>query len=407
MARFLMAWEIGDNYGHVLPLLPVARALRSAGHEVSFALKDLRQAGPLVAAEGFCVIQAPAHPGVPVSRTGPQPRSMADILRLFGFDRPDVLRVYLQAWRELMQLSKADLVVASYAPVSLLAARTLGLPTALLGMAFELPPPVVPSPSFRPGSHAATTESDDAVVRGVNAALQPHGQSIDAVHNIFDAQRQLLWTFPELDPHAAVRSEGETSGPTYCGAVFTPSAGDQAHWTARHGPRIFGYLRMPRRQLTGLVSALKGVEAAFYLVVPGVDVLSIEQLATPNVQLCNQPVQLNDALSMSDMLLSYGGHGTVCAALLAGRPMVLLPEHAEGASIARCVASLGAAIVANPHSPQGVADACRLVLASTAYRKAAQRFQKRYAGFDPVRQASRVARVLHDLTSSPSAAPSQ
>ena len=30
--RVLIAWEIGENFGHVLPLLAIARRLRDGGH---------------------------------------------------------------------------------------------------------------------------------------------------------------------------------------------------------------------------------------------------------------------------------------------------------------------------------------------------------------------------------------
>jgi len=56
MSLILITWEIGANYGHALRLLPVARELRRRGHQVVFALNDVRDAGSIVAAEGFAVL---------------------------------------------------------------------------------------------------------------------------------------------------------------------------------------------------------------------------------------------------------------------------------------------------------------------------------------------------------------
>ena len=49
----LLAWELGENFAHVMPLLAMAQHLREQGHAVVFALRDLRdlrRAAPVRAA---------------------------------------------------------------------------------------------------------------------------------------------------------------------------------------------------------------------------------------------------------------------------------------------------------------------------------------------------------------------
>lgn len=397
MARILMAWEIGQHFGHVLPLLPVARSLRVLGHEVVFALKDLREAGARVAEDGFPLLQAPAHPDVLLRPGQHQPRSMSEILALFGFTRPDVLSVFVSAWRELIDRLRPDLLVASYAPTAQLAARWLGCKTALLGTAFEIPPPRTPLPSIRPGEQVSTEDlqqADAAVVATVNEALRPRGLAIEAAHQIFSADRQMLWTFPEMDVHAAER---RSSPQIYTGPIFSADEGNEVTWPGAFERRIFGYVRQRGRDLEQLVDALEPLRADFLLVQPGLDGDELDRVQRVNVAVVGRPVNLGVALSKADGLMSYGGHGTVCAALLQGVPLVLFPQQVEAASIAWQASRLGAAQLVDINDAKGIAAACATLLADRRFGAAAARFQKRYKGYQPALQAERIAQGLHAM----------
>ena len=39
MAHILIGWEFGANRGHVVRMAATAKALRAAGHEISFAFR--------------------------------------------------------------------------------------------------------------------------------------------------------------------------------------------------------------------------------------------------------------------------------------------------------------------------------------------------------------------------------
>jgi hypothetical protein len=400
LANILIAWEIGQNYGHVLPLLPVARALREAGHRVVFAVKDLRQVGKYIVDEGFDAIPAPAHPDTLLRPDMPQPESMSDILRMFGFEAPATLRLYLQAWRSLMILLGTDLVVASYAPTALLAARTLRLRTCWVGMPFELPPPITPCPPFRSWSRAspeALAKSEAAVVGGVNYVLKPHGLSIGSVFEIFNAGRQFLWTFPELDPEAERRQSARDPKPEYAGGIFTAALGEAPTWPTEGKGRIWGYLRYPAARMAPLVRALAGVDIAFCLVNPELRPIDADHLSSPNIKVLRQPVNLTTALSECDAVLNYGGHGTICASLLHGKPLVLVAEQMADASLARSVAGLGAALLPNPGVPSAVAEACQGILSVPEHKAAAERFRQKYRDYDVSQQAARLAEGISAL----------
>ena len=397
-----MAWEIGQNYGHVMPLLSIAKELRSRGHEVTFAVKDLRQVSALVPAEGFSICQAPAHPGLQSLPDGRQPETMADILRLHGYQSTDALRAYLLAWRELLERTGSELVVASYAPTALLAARTLRLPSAVVGTAFELPPPISPLPSFRPWLKTSEVDlrtSDAGVVQAVNSLLTQYGQGIDHAWEVFAAQTQVLWTFPELDPFAK-RRQGGPSRVTYSGGLFPQNFGEPIAWPDAPGPRVLAYLRYPTETLQPIVDQLATMPAAFTVVAPDLKVSAIDELTRRNVRIASRAIQLGPALSECQALMGYGSHGTVCAALLQGKPMVMAPAHMEGVMLTNQVVKLGAAIHVRQPVPETLMSACTQVLADVRFGTAALKFMHRYKGYDPELQASRIAEHLEERCNS-------
>lgn len=396
MARVLMAWEIGQNFGHVMPLLSIAKALRARGHDVSFAVKDLRQVSAIVRAEGFLICQAPAHPGMPVLPGGLQPETMADILKLHGYQDTGTLHAYLLAWRELLGRTASELLVASYAPTALLAARTLGLRTAVAGTAFELPPPVSPLPSFRPWlktPEAALRDSDAKVAEVVNAVVGRYGRHISAAWEVFAAQRQVLWTFPELDPFATQRKVGAATI-TYSGGLFPSHLGELIVWPKVDGPRVLAYFRYPTKTLEPIVERLANMPAAFSVVAPDLDAFAINKLTRANVSFTSRAIQLAPALSACQALVGYASHGTACAALLQGKPMVLVPEHMEGVMLTNQIVRLGAAAHVRRPDPERLTSALAEVLADSRFGTAAGRFMHKYRGYDPELQAMRISELF-------------
>lgn len=132
MSSIVFTWEIGQGYGHVMPLLAVARALKGQGHTVSFALRDVRGVGHALAGEGFGVMQAPYHPDRFIKAEEDQPRSMADVLTLFGFGDLRHLQGLQAAWFSLLSQCQADW---QRPPCCRCCARAPGLASGLAGAA--------------------------------------------------------------------------------------------------------------------------------------------------------------------------------------------------------------------------------------------------------------------------------
>jgi len=146
MARFLYAWELGSNLGHLATFEPVAQQLRQDGHHVTFAVRETHACATFLD-DRFAWLQAPRFDG---STGMAAPASYADILAGVGYADPAALMGLVVAWRTLLQLARPQLVFADHAPTAILAARTLGIPVMLFGPGFTMPPLRSPVPAMRP-----------------------------------------------------------------------------------------------------------------------------------------------------------------------------------------------------------------------------------------------------------------
>jgi len=101
----------------------------------------------------------------------------------------------------------------------------------------------------------------------------------------------------------------------------------------------------------------------------------------------------DELLSMADLLICGGGHGTVAKSLLAGVPMVVVPGGGDQWEIANRVVRQGSAELVRPLTGEALAAATREVLGSPRYREAARR-----AG-GSVTQVADPVRVCHEALS--------
>lgn len=362
----LFTWEIGQGFGHVMPLLPIARELKARGHRIAFALRDVRAAGALLKAEGFTVIQAPTHPDQFFPANGPQPQTMADILEIFGFASSRNLSGLVAAWEGLFSLCSPDVVVASYAPLSLLCAGSAGIPTVLMALPFELPSSTHPSPVIRTGKTPNTTAADDRVISNVNKVFGL--QSVSTIHEIFKADKTFIMSFPELDslyPRPQVE---------YCESFFVTDVGVSPKWPSRQGKRIFAYLNSELPNLEALRSAIHNSIHSYCIVLRGASDTLIEKWRAVNVCVSAEVIKLNTALPQCDAVLTYGGHGLVSACLLAGKPMTFLIRDLEPYLNAMQVVKIGAGVMPQPQTIASIMTGLDQILQNPSFKNAAVNF---------------------------------
>jgi len=377
VSRLLYAWEFGANFGHVGAFLPLARALRARGHEIRWTVAQTAPAARLLAQEGYTWLQAPTCQET--QREGP-PLSYNDILLRFGYARDEDLLGLVVAWRELMRLNGAQVVLADHAPTAILAARTLGIPVVLFCFGFFAPPRQRPLPSLRPWLALLPGQLDaleNEALASINAVLGHFGQApFDAVAQLFDVAEDTLLGFPELDHYA------ERGPARYWGNLPDAGIGDAPAWPNRQGKRIFGYLRTGTRHYEAALAALHALGEPTVVFFPDAPPALLERYAAPHLVFSANPLALAQTAREADAAVTYASVSTATGFLLKGKPLLLLPGHLEQFLLARRVEEMGAGLMVNPEQPPlDLELKLRRVLSEADFTLNAQAFARKYSNF--------------------------
>lgn len=393
MASILYAWEFGANLGHVGAFMPLARALRDAGHDLHWAVTQPGQVGAFLAGEGFDWLPAPVL--AEQARPGP-PLSYADILLRFGYADSTALYGLTGAWRRLIQLTGARLVMADHAPTAVLAARTLRLPVMLFSNGFTLPPCKYPTPNMRPWISIAQEQLeaiDNVACTTINAVLERFGSMpLNFTAQLFDVAEETMITFPELDHYP-------DRGPArYWGSLPSAGTGQNANWPEVAGSRIFAYLRHETTHHAAVLDALQRLGMPTLVFFPGVDPALRVAYRSPHLTFLEQPANIEQMAREADCAITYSSLATTTAFLLAGKPILLLPGHLEQFMLARRVEDMGAGRLINPEQPPG--DLVTMIvdlLSNPSWRDNARAFAAKYAAFDQNAVTGNLVRRVTEL----------
>lgn len=395
MASILYAWEFGANLGHVGAFMPLARALRDAGHELHWAVSQPGQVGDYLAGMGFGWLAAPAAGEEAVA--GP-PLSYADILLRFGYRDGKALFGLTGAWRELMRLTQARLVLADHAPTAVLAARTLDLPVMLFSNGFTVPPRRYPLPNMR--SWLTIPEEqlraiDDRARDSINTVLDRFGKpGLRYTAQLFDVAEEALISFPELDHYP-------DRGPArYWGSLPSAGGGQAISWPSPNGPRVFAYLRPEAPHAAAMVDALIALGRSTAIYFPGISPDLRQRASVPHLAFLDHPADIAQAVREADLAITYASLATTTAFLLAGKPVLLLPGHLEQFLLARRVEEMGAGRLLNPEQPAGdLGSIIAEMLAAPSWRENARAFATKYTAFDQNAVTGNLVRRAAELLS--------
>lgn len=390
MGHVVMCWELGGDLGHVARLRPLAEALRLRGHRVSFILRETVAAERLLDPGPYAWLQAPLQ-AVPVSPACIPTRHLPHILHNVGFHDEQALLGRMRAWRSLYAALKPDLLVFDHSPTALLAARGLPVKRIVLGTGFGVPPQAIPLPAFDAADPPASTDAvERQILDRANAALRVFGQApLARFVDLYEADASLLFTLRELD-HYPERADGDYWGPPLQDGGETPI------WPAATGKRVFAYLK-PFKTLPALLETLKqaGLPTLVYA--------SQGQLppeTPPHIRHTAKPVDLTRVTQESDLVICHAGHGTVSAALLAGKPLLLLPLNIEQRMLATRVHTAGMGLSAPALMPEGMRQKLSRLLEEASFTSTARTFAERYAALAVEKNPERFAALAEKLLGS-------
>jgi UDP:flavonoid glycosyltransferase YjiC (YdhE family) len=383
MKHIHFAWELGGGLGHAGRLKLLAEEAARRGHQVTMSLRDLVHTNNVLRDVAVPRFQAPVwlhqvH-GVPSP-----PVSLAEILLTCGYLNSNALMGLFVGWRSLLGTLKPDLVVADFAPTAVLAARSLGIHSAAIGIGFSLPPDVSPLPSLREWEAVALGRieaADRQMLSSINSVLQSTDTApLQRAAQALQGDSPLLLTWPELDHYGR---DTLPFGQQWWGPSMLPQAGSAPVWPGvGSGPKVFAYLKTEHPDHVAVLQALvkKGCRTLCYL--PSVASGKPAPVVSPLIQYASGPVDLAATLIDCQLCICHAGEGTIAPALLAGVPVLLMPSQTEQYLISRRVAATGAGLnAAQLRRPTNYAAAIASMLDSSGYRDAAQAFAARYSGF--------------------------
>lgn len=321
------------------------------------------------------------------------PISYSDILLAAGFGDELTALGLTRGWVSLLELARADVVVADHAPMALVAARARGTPSVAIGSGFTVPPSVSPAPSIRTWediSLARRLAADDRALAGINAVLEATGGApLGTLPELFGPGGALLTTFPELDHY------GPRDDCVYLGPVSAPLRSAERTWQPGPGPRIFAYLRATVPRVDAVLSALEVCGAQVLCAMPGASAELIQHFAGTSIAMSTAPLPAAALLEDADLTVTYGGQGLIAASLLAGVPLLMVPQTVEQYGGAQVIERLGAGICLGfDRDEPRAAAALRQLLADARYRNTACDFAGRHADFDAVAAARRGAEMI-------------
>ncbi|WP_033290555.1 glycosyltransferase [Amycolatopsis jejuensis] len=339
-------------YGHILPLVPLARALRDAGHTAGF----LTAAGlsPAIDSEGFDFLPAGPMPEVLFAdvfeRTGanpaanPTPESITDffVRSRLQHGAGEALAAG-RTWAPDVIISELDDFIGP------LVAAELGIPLGSLTFGPAVPP-----------------EFYDPMVEAAHAHYRELGATPVAPSWLFDTCPPSLQVDGWIAPgnRWALRPEAHRGARPASPAI--PAK--------RRVLVTFGTVFTEPEVLNPVLAELSTVDAEL-LVTLGF-AAKTEDFPGAGANVAFSPfAPLSELLTGVDAVVTHGGAGTTLGALAHGIPLVVVPQGADQFVQADRVSAAGAGISFGPGTatPETIAEAVRTVLADDAIRGSAKR----------------------------------
>jgi UDP:flavonoid glycosyltransferase YjiC (YdhE family) len=336
--------------GHFYPLVPFARALVDAGHDVAFAAPA--PFASAVEGAGFRHFPAGLAPPAPYSReifTDLLPRhTIPDLLALAATWPPDLIV------RENLEYGGC------------IAAERLGLPHAVV---------------------AVNVVSEFIPVDRLAAPLNALRAAFDLSP---DPAMAMLYRYLRLCPFPpSLQDPALPVAPTT--HYLRPMLGDRSgreglpEWAVRLPDRPVVYVGMGttfnRPEVFRAFIAGLGDEAVTLVVTVGRDQDPADYGPQPENVHLERYIPLSLLLARCDLAVTNGGSGTLVAALGQGLPLVVVPiaaDHPQHA--ARCVAlGLGKVVTPADLTPESARDAVLGVLGDPSYWRNAERIREEMA----------------------------
>jgi len=369
--RVLFCWEVGENRGHVQPYLALLASLADRGWQVALALRNTSVVDAAVRAR-WPVFQAPVCVNE-FTGLAPSPANHTEIYLGFGFAHAGTLAGLVAGWRAIFDHWRPGLVLANYSPTALLAAHAAGLPAVRIGTGFECPPGGARPPLLQPWTpeiEPRLERAESLALGNARAVLRECGRPpCDSLSAILHDVPTLLATVPEFDEFT-----GRAGPHQYLGSISVAAGGVDPPGECD----IFAYLRAVHQRSAEAIAAIAASGRSAYVYLPDATEAQCVAWTSGRLAVSRSPADLARLLPRVRAVVCYASHGMTLDALLAGKPLLLLPTHGEQQRTAERVVSLGAGIMVQAGAGSGkVAAGLRRLLEDARFGDAAVSFRRR------------------------------
>lgn len=298
--KALLVWELGGGRGHICTLSAIAKCLEKYEIEPILALKPskLKLDLPWKTVTSPQVSIKPLHDGSFDSYF------CTDVLHIHGFGDEHTLKYHIKAWENLINLVKPDLIIADFAPASVLAAKNK-VPVFVVGHSFYVPP-YFDQPAVRNNPPQQAIDRKKIIA----SVVQKVTKREESLGELLNGDCSFVLTIPQLDLYRNYRNNSTR----YLGDYNAPI---QQCLGNPSGP-VWTYLRD--------------------------DWLHKKEL---NFRLNLKPSygNFNSVLKGKSAVIHHGGIGTSLSCLLAGIPQIIYPLDLEKQLNGSMLSQLGVARV--------------------------------------------------------------
>jgi len=375
-----MCWEYGGGNGHVRRLKCIGEWLQRLGVKVTYGLR-WPDVGSVVGIPENAIRSAPNWPLLPTPSDAASKMTSAtygDYLAQMMLGPYDNLATRFQAWSELVEAERPDLIIADYAP-SLSLLYYGRIPIVAIGDGYTLPP--MSLKSFpRLIDHVPIAFKESVVVRRINKALQPHNNKLISYYpQINRADQTHLLSLPCLDPYRDQRDGGWLGSPSTKDIVLRMRS---SQW-------MFAYFNEQQQTDMRLIEGLVRTR------LPGKAIFStplrrtVKQLEAAGIDAPDGLAYLPFELLNCGVMVHAGNAGMAMAGIAAGIPQVMIRTDLEKTLIAKAIVArkAGTMLSWSTFDMPDLAIAIRDTVDNAAMQKAARDLSlenTRYLQLDPV-----------------------
>jgi UDP:flavonoid glycosyltransferase YjiC (YdhE family) len=177
-----------------------------------------------------------------------------------------------------------------------------------------------------------------------------------------------------------------------------PANGLRPDWPSGNGPRIFAYLQSDPTSLP-LIAALGRLGYPTIARIAGIR-SSHELQSFKSIKIISEAIDVTHIAAHCDLAVLSGGHGTLAAILLAGKPVVIVPIQLEQLLLAKRCEESGFGIGSPSVDVRYFTNAVAKITTDSSYRTRARAFADRYRSFGPARQLQLLSDRIEDLAPS-------